>query len=254
MRLGSPTRTQRQSTGAERNYLGAGRDVVASGALARFRTTSSSTGGWLRRRRRLAPDPTTCWRVARSSLSRWVRRPGPCPNPDERAPSAILFLPTGVSTGEQELALQLDALNNADAARIYQDVGSRSLRSRPQLDECLDRLRSGDTLVGCLGRSLRNLIEVVLDLDGRAMAVRSLKAPCSGRCHQGAKWTRSSGWGDARPFDPLGKPWSGRRQIAPPVRRGSSRAGAVKARRVRSLAPRCADIPEHYSSAWTSRS
>ncbi len=44
--------------------------------------------------------------------------------PHERAPSAILFLPRGVSTGEQELALQLDALNNVCAKRIYPDVGS----------------------------------------------------------------------------------------------------------------------------------
>ena len=54
-------------------------------------TTSSSTGGRLRRRERLAPDPTTSWSVARSSLSRWVRRPGPCPNPDERALCDTVF-------------------------------------------------------------------------------------------------------------------------------------------------------------------
>ncbi len=43
----------------------------------------------------------------------------------------------------QDLALQLDALQQAGVDRVYQDVGPGSLRSRPQLDECLDRLRAG---------------------------------------------------------------------------------------------------------------
>ncbi|MGO9750227.1 MAG: recombinase family protein [Solirubrobacteraceae bacterium] len=72
-----------------------------------------------------------------------VRRPGPCPNPDERAPSAILFLPAGVSTSDQDVALQLDALRGVGVERFVKDVGSGSLKHRPQLDECLERLRAG---------------------------------------------------------------------------------------------------------------
>ena len=86
-----------------------------------------------------------------------------------------------VSTSDQDVALQLDALRGAGVERIFKDVGSGSLKHRPQLDECLDRLRAGDTLVvwklDRLARSLGNLIELVLKLDRRGVAVRSLTEP-----------------------------------------------------------------------------
>ena len=86
-----------------------------------------------------------------------------------------------VSTSDQDVALQLDALRGAGVERIFKDVGSGSLKHRPQLDECLDRLRAGDTLVvwklDRLARSLGNLIELVLELDRRGVAVRSLTEP-----------------------------------------------------------------------------
>ena len=73
-----------------------------------------------------------------------------------------------VSTRAQDLALQLDALERDGCARVYQDVGSGSIRSRPQLDACLEQLLPGDTLVvwrlDRLGRSLRHLIDVIADL------------------------------------------------------------------------------------------
>ena len=75
-----------------------------------------------------------------------------------------------VSTRAQDLALQLDALEHAGCQRVYQDVGSGSIRSRPQLDACLERLLAGDTLVvwrlDRLGRSLRHLIDVIAGLQG----------------------------------------------------------------------------------------
>ena len=46
-----------------------------------------------------------------------------------------------VSTDEQNLALQLDALKQAGCARIFRDVGSGTIRKRPQLEDCLDYLR-----------------------------------------------------------------------------------------------------------------
>ena len=39
-----------------------------------------------------------------------------------------------VSTGKQDLALQLDALNQVGCARVFADTASGSLRTRPELD------------------------------------------------------------------------------------------------------------------------
>jgi DNA invertase Pin-like site-specific DNA recombinase len=84
-----------------------------------------------------------------------------------------------VSTHAQDLALQLDGLRDAGCERIYQDVGSGSIRARPQLDACLDHVLPGDTLVvwrlDRLGRSLRHLIEVIAGLQEREVAFRSLR-------------------------------------------------------------------------------
>jgi DNA invertase Pin-like site-specific DNA recombinase len=83
-----------------------------------------------------------------------------------------------VSTAGQDLTLQLDALKTAGVKRVFQDVGSGSLRSRPQLDACLERLGEGDTLIvwrlDRLGRSLRHLLSLLGDLDERGIAFRSL--------------------------------------------------------------------------------
>jgi DNA invertase Pin-like site-specific DNA recombinase len=61
---------------------------------------------------------------------------------------------------------------------VFRDVGSGTLRKRPQLEACLDYLRSGDTLVvwrlDRLGRSLRHLVDVVARLQEREIAFRSL--------------------------------------------------------------------------------
>ena len=79
----------------------------------------------------------------------------------------------------QDLALQLDALEHAGCERVYQDVGSGSIRARPQLDACLEQLLPGDTLVVWRldrpGRSLRHLIDVITGLQQREIAFRSLR-------------------------------------------------------------------------------
>lgn len=86
-----------------------------------------------------------------------------------------------VSTSGQDLALQLDALQQAGCAatRIYRDVGSGSITDRPQLTRCLDYLRDGDTLVvwrlDRLGRSLKHLIATIAELEARNVAFRSLQ-------------------------------------------------------------------------------
>jgi DNA invertase Pin-like site-specific DNA recombinase len=67
-----------------------------------------------------------------------------------------------VSTAEQTLALQQDGLTKAGCERLFTDTVSGSQTERPGLDEALDFLRPGDTLVvwrlDRLGRSLRHLI------------------------------------------------------------------------------------------------
>ena len=88
-----------------------------------------------------------------------------------------------VSTSGQDLALQLDALEQAGCApeRIYRDVGSGSITNRPELTRCLDYLRDGqgDTLVvwrlDRLGRSLKHLISTLAELEQRKIAFRSLQ-------------------------------------------------------------------------------
>lgn len=83
-----------------------------------------------------------------------------------------------VSTDEQNLALQLDALEEAGCERVYRDIGSGSLKHRPELDACLDYLRAGDTLVvwrlDRLGRGLKHLIEAIEQLHQREIGFRSL--------------------------------------------------------------------------------
>jgi DNA invertase Pin-like site-specific DNA recombinase len=84
-----------------------------------------------------------------------------------------------VSTRGQDLALQLDALEQAGCVRVFRDVGSGTIRHRPQLDACLDYLRAGDTLIvwrlDRLGRSLRHLVDLIARLEQRHVAFRSLR-------------------------------------------------------------------------------
>ncbi|MDO3167201.1 recombinase family protein [Mycobacteroides abscessus subsp. abscessus] len=84
-----------------------------------------------------------------------------------------------VSTTEQSVGLQLDALQSAGVERTFVDEGiSGSVSSRPELDRCLEVLREGDTLVvwrlDRLARSLKNLLELVENLSTRGIHLRSL--------------------------------------------------------------------------------
>lgn len=84
-----------------------------------------------------------------------------------------------VSTVDQTLALQLDALTNAGCEKIFQDTASGKLEARPGLTEALSHARSGDTLVvwrfDRLGRSLRHLIDTVASLEEQGIHLRSLQ-------------------------------------------------------------------------------
>lgn len=83
-----------------------------------------------------------------------------------------------VSTGEQDAALQLDALEQAGCTRVFRDTASGALDDRPELGQVLDHLREGDTLVvwrlDRLGRSLRHLVDTVTTLADRGVGFRSL--------------------------------------------------------------------------------
>jgi len=83
-----------------------------------------------------------------------------------------------VSTQDQTLDLQKDALSQAGCDRIFTDTASGTLLGRPGLDEALSFVRQGDTLtvwrLDRLGRSLKQLIETVSLLHQQGIGFRSL--------------------------------------------------------------------------------
>lgn len=71
-----------------------------------------------------------------------------------------------VSTDEQDLQLQLDALTQAGCTRIFADKASGKSTNRPELAKALDYLREGDSLVVWkLDRFARSLIDLVTMVD-----------------------------------------------------------------------------------------
>lgn len=85
-----------------------------------------------------------------------------------------------VSTDSQELRLQLDALRKAGCAEkaTFTDKLSGATSARPGLEQCLNQLKPGDTLVvwrlDRLGRSVRDLINIVEALGQRGVGFKSL--------------------------------------------------------------------------------
>jgi DNA invertase Pin-like site-specific DNA recombinase len=83
-----------------------------------------------------------------------------------------------VSTNEQNLDLQKDALEKAECERIFVEQMSGSSSNRPELNKTIDMLREGDTLVvwrlDRLGRSLKHLIELITILEERKVGFKSL--------------------------------------------------------------------------------
>lgn len=83
-----------------------------------------------------------------------------------------------VSTDDQDLSLQRDALTAAGCERLFTDIMSGAKAARPGLAESLEFCRPGDTLIvwrlDRLGRSLTNLIELMTQLGERGIGFRSL--------------------------------------------------------------------------------
>jgi len=84
-----------------------------------------------------------------------------------------------VSTEDQNLDMQIDALKEAKCDHIYEEKMSGKIKDRPILDKALNFMRKGDTLVvwklDRLGRSLRHLIEVINQLMDSGMYFMSLQ-------------------------------------------------------------------------------
>jgi len=84
-----------------------------------------------------------------------------------------------VSTQDQNLNLQKDALKKAGCEKIFVDKVSGTASDRPGLERALEMLRKGDTLVvwrlDRLGRSLKHLIEFMGELEERKIGFRSLQ-------------------------------------------------------------------------------
>ncbi len=83
-----------------------------------------------------------------------------------------------VSTDDQHLDLQNDALVAAGCERIYRDKASGAKAERPGLKRAFEDLRAGDPLVvwrlDRLGRSLKDLITRAEDLEQRGAGLKSL--------------------------------------------------------------------------------
>lgn len=83
-----------------------------------------------------------------------------------------------VSSDDQEMALQLDALAKSGCERVFSEKVSTGRDQRPQRDECLQTLRAGDTLVvwrlDRLGRSMAELVAIVNGLAKRGVIFESL--------------------------------------------------------------------------------
>jgi DNA invertase Pin-like site-specific DNA recombinase len=86
-----------------------------------------------------------------------------------------------VSTQEQDLALQLDALAKEGCEKIFQEKASGAQRDRPELKAALGYMRKGDTLVvwklDRLARSMKQLIETIESFQERGIGLKSVQDP-----------------------------------------------------------------------------
>ena len=83
-----------------------------------------------------------------------------------------------VSTQDQNLTLQKEALEKSGCEKIFDDAMTGSRSDRPGLNKAIEHLRKGDTLVvwklDRLGRSIKHLIELVEPLSEKGIHFKSL--------------------------------------------------------------------------------
>ncbi len=83
-----------------------------------------------------------------------------------------------VSTKEQNLDLQIEALEKAGCEKIFQEKISGATKNRPELDKMSEQFREGDELfvwrLDRLGRSLKNIIDIVLSLSDKGIIIKGL--------------------------------------------------------------------------------
>ena len=83
-----------------------------------------------------------------------------------------------VSTQDQNLTLQREALINAGCEKVFEDKVSGTRADRPGLSKTLEMLREGDTLVvwklDRLGRSVKQLVDMVSELNKQGIQFKSL--------------------------------------------------------------------------------
>lgn len=94
----------------------------------------------------------------------------------------MVFLLIGyarVSTGLQNLDLQTDALTQHGCVKIFYDITSGAKKQRSGLEEALQYVREGDTIVvwrlDRLGRNMQDLIQIVNTLNERGIGFQSLQ-------------------------------------------------------------------------------
>lgn len=83
-----------------------------------------------------------------------------------------------VSTKDQNLDLQIEALQKAGCEKIFEEKISGSTKNRPELDKMIEQFRSGDELyvwrLDRLGRSLKHIIDLVLALSEKGIIIKGL--------------------------------------------------------------------------------
>ena len=94
-----------------------------------------------------------------------------------------------VSTREQSLSMQVDALKKAGCDQIHEEIASGAKTSRPVLEEIMRNLREGDTLIiwklDRLGRNLAHLIHLTTKLIEKKVGLISLNDPIDTSTAQG---------------------------------------------------------------------
>ncbi|OAI09341.1 resolvase [Methylomonas lenta] len=94
-----------------------------------------------------------------------------------------------VSTKEQSLSMQVDALKKAGCDQVHEEIASGAKTSRPVLEEIMRNLREGDTLIiwklDRLGRNLAHLIHLTTKLIEKKVGLISLNDPIDTSTAQG---------------------------------------------------------------------